>query len=85
MYEIEVSDSSRKFLKKADKNLCERILEKIEKLAENPFPQDCKRVEGRKEKIFRVRVGKCRIMYVIFQEQNKLFISDIDKRSKAYD
>jgi mRNA interferase RelE/StbE len=85
MYEIEVSNSSKRSLKKADKNLCERVLERIKKLRENPFPKDCKRVEGRKEKIFRVRVGKYRIMYTLFKEQNKLLILDIDKREGIYD
>ena len=85
MYDVEFSNSSKKFLVKTEKEFCARIIEKIEKLSENPFPQDCKRVEGRKEKVFRIKVGKYRIMYVVFQEQNKLFVSEIAKRSKIYD
>ena len=48
---IEFSSSSRKFLKKADKQLAARIVEKIEKLSDNPFPTDAKRVINVKEKV----------------------------------
>jgi mRNA interferase RelE/StbE len=84
MYELEFSNSSNKFLKNLEKNIRERILDKIKELRKNPFPQDCKRVEGRKERVFRVRTGKIRIMYVVFQDQKKLLISNIDKRDKIY-
>jgi len=51
----------------------------------NPYPKDRKRVGGRKEKVFRVRVGGYRILYVVFNERNSLLISDIDKRETVYD
>ena len=57
----------------------------IEKLKIEPFPSDVKRVVGKKEKIFRVRVGDYRIQYSVFYDQNNIFISDIDKRERAYD
>ncbi len=60
-------------------------MERIKLLAVNPFPQDVKRVGGRKEKVFRVRVGDYRIQYVVFYEENILLVSDADKRSRAYD
>ena len=85
MFEVNYSNHAVKFLKNCDKNLAERILEKIEELRKEPFPQGCKMVEGRKEKTFRVRVGKARILYCVFQELNKIFISDIDKRPHVYD
>lgn len=85
MFKIEFSNNSKKFLKKTNKETCTRILARIEKLAENPFSQGCKRIEGRKEKVFRIRIGNCRVLYVLFKEQNTLFISDIDKRSRVYD
>ena len=84
MFKLEFSNNSKKFLKKAEKKVCIRILNKIEELINNPFPSDCKRVEGRSEKVYRIRVGNYRILYVVFQNENKLSISDIDKRSKIY-
>ena len=85
MLELEFSNNARKFLKNSEKDLSLRLIEVIKKLAENPYPANCKRIEGRLEKVFRVRVGDYRILYVVIAENNKLLISDIDKRSKVYD
>ena len=85
MLNIELGNPTKRFLKKCDKDLYERLTSKIKSLSDNPFPQDVKRVVGRKEKVFRVRVGDYRIMYLVFYEQNLILITDIDKRSKVYD
>ena len=84
MFEIELSSHSKRFLKKADEQLAKRIIERIEKLGAEPFPSDVKRVVNRKEKIFRVRVGDYRIQYTVHYKENLVFISDIEKRPKAY-
>ena len=84
MLEIKHSRISKKFLKRCDKIIAKRIMDKIESLAENPFPQDCKRIQGKNEKIFRARIGDYRILYLVYKERNFLFISDIDKRPRVY-
>lgn len=61
-----------------------RILDKIKKLSNNPFPQDTKRVVERKEKTFRIRVGGYRITYVVFMSKKTIVITDIDKRGRIY-
>jgi len=40
MYGIEYSNKAKKFLSKLDKHILVRILERIEKLKENPVPSD---------------------------------------------
>ena len=85
MLRIELGNPAKRFLKKCDKNLYERLISEIKSLSNNPFPQDVKRVVGRKEKVFRVRVGDYRITYIMVYEQNIILIADIDKRSKIYD
>lgn len=74
-----------KFLKKSEKEIAERIFDRIEKLKVEPFPSGVKRVVGKKEKIFRIRVGDYRIQYSVFYDKNIIFVSDIDKRERAYD
>ena len=74
-----------KFLKKSEKEIDERIFDRIEKLKVEPFPSGVKRVVGKKEKIFRIRVGDYRIKYSVFYDKNIIFVSDIDKRERAYD
>jgi len=79
---IKYSKQSSKFLKKTEKESLKRILEHITKLTENPFPSDMKRVEGYKEKLYRIRVGQYRILYEV--EGKNIGIVKIDRRSKVY-
>ena len=84
MFAVEFSNQARRFLKKVDKQLSKRLVDEIEKLAIDPFPRDVKRIVNVKEKVFRVRVGDYRIQYCVLFERNLLFITDIDKRERAY-
>ncbi|MBI4159273.1 type II toxin-antitoxin system RelE/ParE family toxin [Candidatus Woesearchaeota archaeon] len=84
MFDAEYSNQATKFLKKCDKETIKRFIDKIEKLKEDPFPTDIKRVINRKEKIFRIRVGDYRIQYSVIYEKNLIFISEIEKRPRAY-
>ncbi|MFH0936055.1 MAG: type II toxin-antitoxin system RelE/ParE family toxin [Candidatus Woesearchaeota archaeon] len=82
MLTVKYSNQAVKFLKKCDNILTNRILNKIESLASNPFPQDVKVTQG--DKLFRVRVGKIRILYEIDFKDNLLGIIKIDKRERIY-
>jgi mRNA interferase RelE/StbE len=84
MFKLVLSSYTQKFLKKSDKQLYQRLINKIKELSVNPFPTDSKRVVGRKEKIFRIRVGDHRIEYVIYHETKEILIADIDKRERIY-
>ena len=84
MLRVEFSSKACKFLKKIDSVTWKRVMEKIEELRKDPFPSDLKRVVGRKEKTFRVRVGDYRILYIVFFDKELLFVSKIDKRSTVY-
>lgn len=83
MFEVTYSNQAIKFLKNCNKNLTERILEKIEKLRENPIIPETIKVKG--EDTLRVRVGKVRILYIIKGGENNLLIVKIDKRPHVYD
>ena len=83
-FKLTIASPASKFLRKAEKNLYDRIIEKLNKLSDEPFPPDAKRVVGREEKVFRVRVGDYRILYVVYFDENTILVADIDKRSKAY-
>jgi mRNA interferase RelE/StbE len=83
MLNVSFSNQAEKYLKKLDKETIRRILKKIDKLSENPFIQDTKRIEG--TPYFRVRIGKQRIMYEVDKGNNFLGIVKIDKRERVYD
>ncbi len=84
MLKVFLSRSSRKFLEKCEKSIYDRILKKIKDLSIDPFPLDSKRIKGRKEKVFRVRVSDYRLLYVVLYDKDELLISNIDKRPKIY-
>ncbi len=79
MFEIAYSNQAYKFLKKSDKILLKRLINKIEELKTQPVIHDTKVIEGYEERLFRVRVGDYRILYEINYKENK-----IDNRSKVY-
>ena len=57
----------------------------MEKLEDDPFPKEAERVvEYKDEKVFRVRVGDQRILYIVKYNPNKLIIAKVDKRSRVY-
>jgi len=84
MLNLKFSSQSKKFFKKAENLVAKRISERIEKLVKEPFLPDIKRVEGEKEKIYRVRVGDYRIQYLVLYNINTLLIERIDKRERVY-
>ncbi len=74
MFDIFLGPQPERFLKKAEKEL-----------KQNPFPSEIVRVVGRKEKAFRVRVGRYRIQYYVLQDKKQIVVFDINKRERAYD
>ena len=83
-FEIELSSRAYRFLKNIDKTIYNRIIKKLEELSEDPSPPHAKKVAGRKEKAFRVRVGDYRILYVVYFDKETILILNMDKRPKAY-
>jgi len=84
MFDVSYSSRSKRFLKKADKILAKRLIEKIEKLRKDPVIHDTKRVGG-SGSLHRTRVGDYRILYEVDYRNNLIGIIKIDKRSKIYD
>lgn len=84
MFSFFLGPPAEKFLKKCETDVRERIIKRIRLLAQDPFPSDSKRILGRNEKMFRIRVGDYRIIYLVYYEKNEILIADIDKRSKIY-
>ena len=84
-FPAEFSNKAGKYIKKLDEITRGRIHERINKLEGDPFPQEVERVEDYKEeKVFRVRVGDQRILYVVRYNPNKLLVVRVDKRSRVY-
>lgn len=85
MYSVEISQKAWDFLEKVDKNISERIIEKLKKLEENPVPSDSKFIcREDNDKIFRIRIGDYRALYKLKDEKKIVLITKIDKRPRVY-
>lgn len=84
IFEVHLGTKAQKFMKTAEKTLHDRLFKKLERLGDDPFPPDAKKVAGQKEKTYRVRVGDYRILYLVLLEERTVLVVDIDKRPKVY-
>jgi mRNA interferase RelE/StbE len=84
MFDIFLDIPAQKFLKKLEITSSQRIIEVIRKLTEDPIPHDSKRIIGEKEKVFRIRVGKFRVLYRVDYENYRVVVINIDYRDRVY-
>ena len=84
MYTLNITKQPQRFLRKASYDLRTRCINKLRELEQNPFPKDVKRVMGKANKVFRIRVGDHRIQYEVMQEENTIVVTKLEKRPKAY-
>ncbi len=82
---IHYDKQPEKFLSKVDKNISEKLINKIEvALTGNPVPQNAKTVVG-EHGVFRIRIGDYRALYRVDYSNNKIIVFKLDKRPKVYD
>jgi len=84
-FQIDYDKQPQDFLKKLDKHIIKRIMDKIDDLLiDNSVPHSAKAIIG-EHGLFRIRVGDFRALYRINYNENRIIIVKIDKRSKVYD
>lgn len=82
---IEYDKQPLDFLKKSDKHIALRLINKIEEtLTNNPVPHHAVAIVG-EHNVFRIRIGDYRSIYRINHQNNKIIIIKLDKRSRVYD
>jgi mRNA interferase RelE/StbE len=82
-YEIEVSATAEKQLRRLDRSDQIRVLRAIQGLASEPFPPGCRKLRGY-EDVFRVRVGLFRILYSVESDRLLILILKIGHRRDIY-
>ncbi|MEK6823465.1 MAG: type II toxin-antitoxin system RelE/ParE family toxin [Nanoarchaeota archaeon] len=87
MHALEFSNQAKKFLKKLDQHIFDRIIKRLENLRQEPVPSDAKFIsrDENGEKIFRYRIGEYRALYKLKEKEKVILISKIDKRPRVYD
>lgn len=80
-YTVEVSGDAERELEKLPKKDIERIIKKIESLADAPRPRGCEKLGGSD---YRVRVGNYRIVYSVEDDKLVVLVIDIGARKDIY-
>ena len=82
-YTITFARSARKELEKLDTFIINKILLKIETLANEPRPVGCRKLHG-EENLWRIRIGNYRVVCSIYDEKRLVDIVAVRHRSEAY-
>jgi len=82
-YRIEYTKTALKDLKKVARADLERIIAKIESLADDPRPHGVRKLSG-EDDLYRVRVGDYRIIYAIDDSARIATIARVRQRGEAY-
>ena len=81
------SAKSLDYLKTVQPKTRKQIVAKIQALAENPTPVTAKIVQGmtdEEERVYRIRSGDYRVLYVVRNNPQHVVILDIDHRKDVY-
>lgn len=81
-YRIWIKKSAGKELERIDPLFRRRIIERIQKLSEDPRPKGSKRLSG--DDKYRIRQGDYRILYQIFDDTITVIVVRIAHRRDAY-
>ena len=60
-----------------------RISQYIDRLADDPRPRGCKKIESQKDR-FRIRIGDFRVLYSVDDDKKEVIIHHIVHRKDAY-
>ena len=84
LYKIVYTVSANKELAEIPRPEYRKVIAAIKSLAENPFPQGSIKLEGTKEKLYRVRKGNYRIIYSVEHNIITVTILKIAHRKDVY-
>ena len=82
-YEIEVSQTAEKQIRKLAHEPQLRILRAIQNLAQDPRPPGCRKLKGYDD-VFRIRVGMFRVIYSVEDRRITVVILKVGNRRQVY-
>ena len=81
-YKVEIKKSAVKEIERLPRGDLKAVLDKINSLADNPRPHDCKKLSGQEK--YRVRCGNYRILYSIEDDVLVVFVVKVGHRKDVY-
>jgi mRNA interferase RelE/StbE len=83
-YKIIYASTAEKELNKLSESDFKKIQRAINSLSENPFPPGHIKLEGTKEKLYRIRKGDYRVIYTVEKDIITITILKIGHRKDVY-
>jgi len=83
-YEVQVKRSALKALGRLDPRTQRRLWARIRSLADDPRPPQAKALQEPWTGHYRLRVGDCRILYTIQDDQLLVLVVKVGEREGAY-
>lgn len=83
-YTIEFAPRTEKQLEIIPKAIRKQVLDRIEKLKENPRPENVEPLHGSDDGLFRIRQGDYRIVYSIQDRKLLVLIVRVVNRKEVY-
>lgn len=83
IYKVKIVGAAKRQLRRLSKENQRRILDKIEKLSQNPRPYGYKQLQN-EENLFRIRVGDFRVIYKIHNEILVVLVLKTAHRREVY-
>ncbi len=82
-YEIEITRTAERQLKNLEREDQERVVRAILALADDPFPRGSRKLSGY-EDVFRIRVGRYRVLYSVSGRTMIIIILKIGHRKDVH-
>lgn len=82
-YEVEISRTAEKQLRALPRADRERVARRMHGLADDPFPRDTRKLAGLDD-VFRVRVGRYRILYSVEEAALIIVVLKVGHRRDIY-
>ncbi len=83
-YDVTLTSSAERELKRLSSQLMVRILPRLESLASNPRPSGCRKLSGGDNE-WRIRVGDYRVVYTIDDAELLVEVTRIRHRREVYE
>jgi len=82
-YNVILKPSLQKDFRPLPKSVVERVMKRIEKLKDEPFPHGVEKLEGT-ERLYRIRVGDYRIIYEVDTQAREITVHYVRHRREVY-
>lgn len=83
IFRVELSHRTYDSIEKLDPQVRERVTGKLRELEGTPFPRGCRKLRGGVD-VYRLRVGKIRILYKILWGEKAILVFKIESREHVY-